>query len=95
MFGSERVSYPGFFEFDDTNGKALIHNSNSGCYKVFDLVDYRLLHALPSAGVRDMKMSGRLLAVIKWPGKDGLPLEVVSSENGQVRGQAGWVERWT
>jgi len=57
---------------------------SSSCYKVFDLSDYRLLHALPSAGVRDVKMSGQLLAVVKGPGKQGLPLELVSAENGQV-----------
>jgi hypothetical protein len=31
VFASERISYPGFFEFDDSNGKALVHNSNTKC----------------------------------------------------------------
>ena len=33
-------------------------------YKVYDLASYRLLHALPAAGVRDVKMSGQLLVAV-------------------------------
>lgn len=53
-------------------------------YKVYDLATYSLLHALPSAGVTDVKMSGRLLLAVRAPGPQGLPLEAHSAENGQV-----------
>lgn len=35
----ERVSYPGFFEFDDANGKALVFNAHAGCVGALDAAD--------------------------------------------------------
>lgn len=55
-------------------------------YRVFDLASYRLLHALPAAGVADVKMSGGLLLAVREAGAGVLPLEVYSAENGQARG---------
>lgn len=51
---------------------------------MYDLATHALLFALPSAGVGDVKMSGRLLLAARAPKRGRLPLEVYSAENGQL-----------
>ena len=69
-----------------THMRAHTHTHNPRSYNVYDLESYRLLHALPAAGLRDVRMSGALLAAVRGgaPGESALRVEVISAENGQV-----------
>lgn len=87
LFASEVLSFPGFVEFDDVNGKVLTFSACTNTYKMWSLATYEMLYPVDGSDVKDIKMSCGVLLIIRTKKKHGsaystLPLTLINIEDG-------------
>ncbi|KAL7146657.1 hypothetical protein ABFS83_06G056000 [Erythranthe nasuta] len=84
LFESESLKWPGFVEFDDVNGKVLTYSAQDSIYKVFDLKNYTMLYSISDKNVQEIKISPGIMLLIFTKGQGGVPLQILSIEDGTV-----------
>lgn len=86
LFESESLSYPGFVEFDDVNGKVLTFSAADTVYKVWDLANYQLLFTLADPNICEIKISPGIMLLIHNMNRQRsfIPLKILSIETGEV-----------
>lgn len=62
---NEKLSYPGFVEFDDVNGKMVSYCAQSLKYRVWSLRDYGMIFEIEGRDIQEVKISshGMLLVI--------------------------------
>ncbi|KAG8390197.1 hypothetical protein BUALT_Bualt01G0058500 [Buddleja alternifolia] len=84
LFESESLKWPGFVEFDDVNGKVLTYSAQDSIYKVFDLKNYTMLYSISDKNVQEIKISPGIMLLIFTKTGGGVPLKILSIEDGTV-----------
>jgi len=85
IFTSECLSWPGFVEFDDVNGKVLTFSANDRSYTVWDLTTYQSLYRIACRSIAEIKVSPGVMLLIYQRVGSHVPLQFVDIETGAVR----------
>jgi hypothetical protein len=84
LFESEELKWPGFVEFDEINGKVLTYSAKRAVYKVWSLRSYKLLYAISSRNILEIKISPGIILIIGNRTPSHLPLKVIDIETSRV-----------
>eukprot|EP00736_Rhodelphis_marinus_P004162 Rmarinus@m.4567 len=85
LFEGESLQHPGFVEFDDVNAKVLTFSADvDRVYKVWDLVNYKLLYKISDRNIREIKISPGIMLLIYERSRGSIPLRLLSMEDGSV-----------
>jgi len=83
LFQYESLSWPGFVEFDDINGKVLTFSASEKVYRVWDLKNYLLLYSIQDENIQEIKISPGIMLIIYHHSQTSVPLQIVSIETGE------------
>ncbi|KAA8495097.1 hypothetical protein FVE85_3338 [Porphyridium purpureum] len=84
LFESEWLKWPGFVEFDDTNGKVLTFSARDRTFKVWDLTNYSLLYEIRDSRIQEIKISLGIMLLVFTRSPGYVPLQIVDIETGEV-----------
>lgn len=84
LFESETFVYPSFIEFDDVNDCVLTFSANRRCFKVWSLMDYRLLLTIDDPLVTEMKLSPGLALMIYERDTSAIQLRLLNVRSGKL-----------
>eukprot|EP01116_Phalansterium_solitarium_P024278 TRINITY_DN8855_c0_g1_i1.p1 TRINITY_DN8855_c0_g1~~TRINITY_DN8855_c0_g1_i1.p1 ORF type:complete len:439 (-),score=15.22 TRINITY_DN8855_c0_g1_i1:342-1658(-) len=84
IFVGEGLRFPGFVEFDDTNGVVLTYAAAERVYKFWRLHDYSLLFEVSDPTVQEVKLSAGMVLLVHSKFGGQLPMSVLSVPDGKL-----------